>query len=168
MSTNGLLLPKFSEEIINAGIDSLTVTVNAVDPTILAQIVEGVAPEQLIENQLTGIAKVSAAGVTVKVNTVLIPELNGEHVAEIAKAVSKAGARIYNIIPLIPQHKLSWCSAPGCDLLSRVRTEAEEYLRVFRHCQRCRADAAGILGGLDVSQQIYTEKLFATNTFSHG
>lgn len=32
MSTNGLLLPEYADEIIDVGIDSLTVTVNAVDP----------------------------------------------------------------------------------------------------------------------------------------
>ena len=36
MSTNGLLLSERAQEIIDAGIDSLTVTVNAVDPKIEA------------------------------------------------------------------------------------------------------------------------------------
>jgi nitrogen fixation protein NifB len=168
MSTNGLRLPNYADEIIEAGIDSLTVTVNAVDPSILAQIVEDVDPETLIRNQLAGIRKVTAAGVTVKVNTVLIPEINGEHIAETAKIVSEMGAKIYNVIPLIPQHKLAWCTAPGCAELGRAREEAEQYLRVFRHCQRCRADAAGIVGGKDVAQEIYGKALKAENTFSHG
>ena len=34
MSTNGLLLPKYAERIAELGIDTLTVTVNAVDPEI--------------------------------------------------------------------------------------------------------------------------------------
>jgi len=99
---------------------------------------------------------------------VLIPEINAGHVAEVARAVSGAGARIYNIIPLIPQHRLAWCSAPGCDLISRTRMEAEQYIKVFRHCQRCRADAAGIPGGTDVSEQLYVRPVRLENTFSHG
>lgn len=179
MSTNGLLLPDYAQEIINVGIDSLTVTVNAVDPFIEAQICGGIvyhgnryeneeAAKILIENQIRGIKTVSDAGVTVKVNTVLIPEINAEHVGEVAEAVAKAGAKIYNIIPLIPQHELSWCSAPGCDLVSLVRGEAERYISVFRHCQRCRADAVGIPGGADFSGQIYIRPVVQENTFSHG
>jgi nitrogen fixation protein NifB len=185
MSTNGLLLPDSADEIIDIGIDSLTVTVNAVEPEIQAQICESItyhgrryegkeAAEMLIQNQLAGIRRVSAAGITVKVNTVLIPEINAHHVQPVAKTVSEAGARIYNIIPLIPQHKLAWCSAPGCALISKTRAEAEQYIKVFRHCQRCRADAAGIPGGADVSKQLYIRPVssetsrFAENTFSHG
>jgi len=179
MSTNGLLLPDLADAIIDVGIDTLTVTVNAVDPDIQTQICAGIAyqgqryigreaAEILIANQLSGIRKVAAAGVTVKVNTVLIPEINSDHVAAVAKTVSAAGARIYNIIPLIPQHKLTWCSVPGCGLISQTRQQAEQYIKVFRHCQRCRADAAGIPGGNDVSQELYARPVRLENTFSHG
>jgi nitrogen fixation protein NifB len=179
MSTNGLLLPDFADEIIEIGIDSLTVTVNAVDPEIQALICEGItyhggqyvgteAAEILIQNQLAGIRKASAGNITVKVNTVLIPEINAEHVPLIARTVSEAGAKMYNIIPLIPRHKLSWCSAPDCGLISGTREEAEEYITVFRHCRRCRADAAGMLDGIDVANQLYDHPVGVENTFSHG
>lgn len=179
MSTNGLLLPDYADEIAEIGIDSLTVTVNAVDPDIQAQICECIvyrgryltgreAAEALINNQLSGIRKVSDAGITVKVNTVLIPEINAAHVPVVAETVAAHGAKVYNIIPLIPQHKLSWCSAPVCDLISKVRTEAQKYIDVFRHCQRCRADAAGIPGGQDIAGQIYIRPVILENTFSHG
>ncbi|MDR1409014.1 MAG: radical SAM protein [Oscillospiraceae bacterium] len=179
MSTNGLLLPDYADEIIEIGIDSLTVTVNAVNPEIQAQICDGItyhgkryegkkAAEVLIQNQLAGIKTVAAAGITIKVNTVLIPEINAHHVPIAAKTVSEMGAEIYNIIPLIPQHKLAWCSAPGCDSISKIRQATEQYIKVFRHCQRCRADAAGIPGGIDVSKQLYIHPVRVENTFSHG
>ena len=179
MSTNGLLLPEHAQEIIDVGIDSLTVTVNAVDPEIQAQICSGItyhgtryegvpAARILIANQLAGIRTVAEAGITVKVNTVLIPEINAGHVETVAKTVAEAGAQIYNVIPLIPQHELSWCSAPDCALLSGERAAAEQYLSVFRHCQRCRADAAGIPGGEDFSERIYIRPVRQENTFSHG
>ncbi|MDR0984762.1 MAG: radical SAM protein [Ruminococcus sp.] len=179
MSTNGLLLPDFADEIIEVGIDSLTVTVNAIDPLIQAKICSEIfyhgkkyertqAAEILINNQLIGIEKLSKAGITVKVNTVLIPKINAEHITSVAKKVSELGAKIYNIIPLIPQNELSWCSAPDCSLISKVRTEAEQYIKVFKHCQRCRADAVGTLGGEDFSAKIYSRKINAENTFSHG
>jgi nitrogen fixation protein NifB len=179
MSTNGLLLAERAEEVIKAGIGTLTVTVNAVDPRIQSQIVARIyyhgkvytgeeAAECLIENQLEGIRRVAAEGITVKVNTVLINEINREHVKEVAKAVAGAGASLYNIIPLIPQNRFKALSEPDCPDIDGARREAEQYIDVFRHCQRCRADAAGIPGGKDVAELLYQGRLHRKDTFSHG
>lgn len=182
MSTNGLLLSERAEEIIRLGIDSLTVTVNAVDPEIEAQLndyiiyhgkkivgVEGA--EILIKNQLEGIKKISGAGITVKVNTVLVPRINGNHIAQIAKAVSAAGAKRYNIIPLIPSAKLKDEDAPTCFEIHTARLEAAKYIELFLHCNRCRADAIGVPGKTEVSRQVYElfeKSLNYMENFSHG
>lgn len=179
MSTNGLLLNERAEELIELGIDTLTVTVNAIDPKIQAQIISGIhyhgkryegeeAAEILIHNQLEGIRKMTSAGVVVKVNTVLIVEINRNHIKDIAKAVSEVGATMYNIIPLIPQHKLANCIEPECGDIDGARAEAEAFIDVFRHCQRCRADAVGVPGGQDYGDQIYLKRLEVKDTFSHG
>ena len=179
MSTNGLLLNERAQELIDLGIDTLTVTVNAVDPVIQAKIISGIyyhgkryegeeAAKILIENQLAGIRKMAQAGVTIKVNTVLIMEINRGHIREIAKAVSEAGATMYNIIPLIPQHQFKDFEEPKCVDIDGARREAEEFIDVFRHCQRCRADAVGIPGQKDYGDQIYLKRLNPKETFSHG
>lgn len=179
MSTNGLLLYEKAEEIIDVGIDSLTVTVNAVDPAIEAKLnkyiiyhgkkYEGEEGARiLIENQLKGIKKVAAAGITVKINTVLVPDINGEHIEEIAKTVKEAGASIYNIIPLIPQYELADQKAPVCSQIDEARTRASKYIDVFRHCQHCRADAVGVPGRSEYGDQIYQRRLNVKETFSHG
>ncbi|MCD7777747.1 MAG: radical SAM protein [Clostridiales bacterium] len=179
MSTNGLLLYERAEEIIDVGIDSLTVTVNAVDPKIEAKLnkyisyhgekTEGTrAAEILIENQLKGIKRIAEAGITIKVNTVLVPEINGSHIETVAKTVAEHGASIYNIIPLIPQYELANCREPTCAEIDAARTKAGKYIDVFRHCQRCRADAAGIPGEKEVGQQIYQRRIAVRETFSHG
>lgn len=179
MSTNGLLLDEKAEEVIAAKIDSLTVTVNAVDPEIEKKINSAIifhgkryegreAAEILIQNQLEGIKKVSSAGLTVKVNTVLIPGINEEHIETTAKAVAEAGATIYNIIPLIPQHELKDMPAPTCLQIDGARTKAEKYIDVFRHCQRCRADAVGVPGENDFGDRIYQRRIAHKDTFSHG
>lgn len=179
MSTNGLLLNERAQEIIDVGIDSLTVTVNAVEPSIQARIISGIvyhgkryegekAATILIANQLVGIKKIAAAGITVKVNTVLINEINRFHIREIARTVSEVGAKIYNIIPLIPQHKLKDCGEPACKDIDSARREAEKYIDVFRHCQRCRADAVGVPGKHDFGDQIYLQRQNVKDTFSHG
>lgn len=179
MSTNGLLLYEKADEVIRVGIDSLTVTVNAVDPEIEAKLnkyiiyhgkkYDGVEGARiLIENQLKGIEKVAAAGITVKVNSVLVPEINGDHIAVIAKTVKEAGASIYNIIPLIPQAELKDCKAPACVEIDKARTEASQYIDVFRHCQHCRADAVGVPGKSEYGDQIYQRRIAVKETFSHG
>ncbi len=181
MSTNGLLLAEKADEIIEVGIDSLTVTVNAVDPAIEAQLNDGIvwhgkhytgieAAEILIEQQLAGIRRVAGSGITLKVNTVFVPEINGEHIEEVARTVAEAGADIYNIIPLIPNHKLKNCREPDCMELERAILRASKYIDVFRHCQRCRADAVGIPGGEDYGSVIYLnlQRLSRKDTFSHG
>lgn len=179
MSTNGLLLNERAQDVIDVGIDSLTVTVNAIDPKIEAKLnsfiiyhgkkIEGEEGAKiLIENQLEGIKKVAAAGITVKVNTVLVPDINGEHIEDIAKAVSAAGAKIYNIIPLIPQHELKDQTAPTCKDIEGARLKASKYIDVFRHCQHCRADAVGVPGKSEFGDQIYQRRLNVKETFSHG
>lgn len=179
MSTNGLLLYERANEIIDVGIDSLTVTVNAVDPEIEAKLnkfiiyhgkkYEGVeAAKILIDNQLKGIKKVADAGMTLKINTVLVPGINDEHIEEIAKTVSELGAKIYNIIPLIPQYELSDIPAPVCAQIDGARTRAGKYIDVFRHCQHCRADAVGVPGKTEYGDQIYQKRLNVKETFSHG
>lgn len=179
MSTNGLLLDEKAQEVIDIGIDSLTVTVNAVDPEIENKLnayiiyhgekIEGIEGAKiLIRNQLEGIKKVSKAGITVKVNTVLVPEINGSHIEEIAKAVKEAGASIYNIIPLIPQYEFENLSAPTCVQIDEARTKASKHIDVFRHCQHCRADAVGVPGKSEFGDQIYQRRLNVKETFSHG
>ncbi len=105
---------------------------------------------------------------TVKVNTVLIPGVNDHHIGKLAERVAEAGARMINIIPLIPQHGFAHLKEPGMTMRQRARAEAARHLRVFTHCQRCRADACGIPGVSDYTQQLYGDGLAAEPTFSHG
>lgn len=177
MSTNGLMLSEFAQRIDKAGIKSISVTVNAVDPEILQDICTGIfykgdyiegkeGAAQLIEAQLEGINKISLLGVVVKVNTVLIPGLNYVHIEEIARVTSKAGATIMNIIPLIPQNEMLNFRTPDCTELNNARKAAEKYLQVFRHCKQCRADACGIPGKeKDFAELLYEQP---QQTFSHG
>jgi nitrogen fixation protein NifB len=187
LSTNGLLLERYAEDIINAGVRTVTVTVNAVDPLILDRIcsqviLEGVryrgteGASLLIEAQKRGIRRIADLGALVKINIVLIPGVNGEHIAEIARTTAGLGAGLINIIPLIPQHEFAHHPAPDCEDLSQAREAAEAVLPVFRHCQHCRADACGIPGRGDLSALLYGTEPGGIpesirgfeQTFSHG
>lgn len=179
MSTNGLLLYEKMDELLEAGVDTLTVTVNAVDPVIEEKIneyiiyhgqkIEGIEGAGiLIDNQLKGIRKAAQAGVTIKINTVLVPGINDLHIETIAKTVKEAGALLYNIIPLIPQHQFKNASVPTKEQLQKAQVDAEKYIKVFKHCAHCRADAVGVPGISEYSRLVYQTGLNARQTFSHG
>ena len=167
MSTNGLLLEEYANRIIEVGVGTISVTVNAVDSVILQRICSCIkyhgklifgleAANILIDAQLKGIRKMAALGATIKINTVLIPGINEHHIEKIAKTVSSCGATIFNIMPLIPESEFKDMSAPTCTELNIARKSASKYLEIFRHCQQCRADACGIPGlGEDISEYIY-------------
>ncbi len=157
MSTNGLLLPKYADKLAELGVNSVTVTINAIDPDIAVDIYSFIkydgevykdydAVKILIKNQLDGVEKAAANGMVVKVNSVLIPGLNDEHIVEIAREVKKRGASLMNILPLIPLGKMKHYSRPDCSMMEKVREEVEEIIPVFRACTQCRADAYGIPG----------------------
>ncbi len=157
VASNGLLLPEKIEQLIDVGVKSVTVTINAVDPEVGAKIYSFVryhdrtykgveAAKLLIENQFLGVKRASHAGLNVKVNTVLIPEINFEQIKEIARRSAENEAMLMNIIPLIPLYRFEKERAPECDELTIARTLAEEFLPQFRLCRQCRADAIGIPG----------------------
>ena len=157
MSTNGLLLPKYADRLAELGVNSVTVTINAIDPDIAVDIYSFIkyegkvykdydAVKILIQNQLDGVEKAAANGMVVKVNSVLIPGLNDEHIVEIAKEVKNRGASLMNILPLIPLGKMKNYSRPDCSMMESVREQVEEIIPVFRACTQCRADAYGIPG----------------------
>lgn len=178
LSTNGLLLERYAEDIARVGVKTLTVTVNAVDPVILDKICSRVVLDGksyagpdgaaiLIEAQKRGIKKAAELELLIKINIVLIPRVNGNHIGEIAETAAALGAGLINIIPLIPQFEFSGEAPPDCVELARAREAAEAHLPVFRHCQHCRADACGIPGRGDLSSLLYGDRKFA-ETFSHG
>ncbi len=157
VASNGLVLAENVDRLVEVGVTSVTVTINAVDPEVGAKIysfvryhdktykgIEGA--KLLIEKQFMGVKKASEAGLNVKVNTVLIPEVNFEQVKEIAKRAAENGAILMNIIPLIPLHRFEKERAPECDELTMARTICEEFLPQFRLCRQCRADAIGVPG----------------------
>jgi nitrogen fixation protein NifB len=57
-------------------------------------------------------------------------------------------------------------SAPDCRQVEAARAAAAPHIEVFRHCRQCRADALGVVGGQDLSRELYGGAAMAT--FSHG
>ncbi len=159
LSTNGLALPLHADALAELGVGHVTVTVNAVDPAIGAAVYnwvddggsrvsgqEGAA--LLLERQEKGVRRLKSLGVTVKINTVVIPGVNSDHAREVAMAVASWGADLMNCIPLLPVAGTRFADtlSPGPDTMHRLRAEAGAIIPQMRHCTRCRADALGFLG----------------------
>ena len=162
MSTNGLMLPEKLPEMLRVGVSTLTVTVNAIDPEIQAQIVDHIvyhgkvyrgveAAEIQIKNQLAGIKAAVDAGIVLKINTVLIPGINDRHVLDIAKKINELGVYIMNIMPLITQGAFADRKAPTAEERKAAQAVCEPYVQQMRHCRQCRSDAYGLLSQ-DLSQ----------------
>ncbi|MBO4296845.1 MAG: radical SAM protein [Desulfovibrio sp.] len=159
LSTNGLALPDWVDELVALGVGHLTVTVNAATPRTGARIylraedagrtLQGEeATSLLLARQREGIGRASALGIAVKVNTVVVPGVNDGEVEAIARQARAWGAGLMNCIPLIPVPgtPLAFCGEPEPGTLQQVRAQAERHLPQMRHCTRCRADACGLLG----------------------
>jgi nitrogen fixation protein NifB len=157
MSTNGLLLPEKVGMLNELGLCSLTVTVNSLDPEVGARIYSFInyrgkrysgveAAEILIANQLEGIRMAAACGMTVKVNTVLIPGVNDGEIPLLGRKIRELGASVMNIMPLIPQADFAHITPPDQKDLEEVRTANERIIGQMKHCRQCRADAVGLIG----------------------
>jgi len=155
--TNGLLLPDMVGQLVRLGLDFLTVTINAATPGTAARIcswanyrgrmLRGLdGARVLVQNQFDGLKKAVSAGLEVKVNSVLVPGINETELPAIARRAASLGARIMNVMPLIPSGEFSDRKAPSCEKLNSVRLECERAIPVFRLCKQCRADSCGIPG----------------------
>ena len=162
MSTNGLALPEKLPELVRLGVSTLTVTVNAVDPEIIEKIysyiiydgkvLKGIEAAKIMHrNQMDGIKAAVEAGLVLKINTVLIPTINDDHIIDIAKKMKEMGVYIMNVMPLISQAEFAHITPPTAQERAAVQKECEPYVTQMRHCRQCRADAYGLIGD-DLSQ----------------
>ena len=157
LSTNGLRLPERINDILEVGVHSLTVTINALTPETGAKVYEWISYDRirlsgeegaafLLEKQLEGVRLAAAAGLMVKVNHVYIPGVNDHETLDLAVKVRELGADMMNIMPVIPIGLFKDVEPPSELTMELVRNQAELILSQARHCKQCRADAAGLIG----------------------
>ncbi|MDD5642884.1 MAG: radical SAM protein [Syntrophales bacterium] len=158
LATNGLGLLPHVQELAELGVTHVTITVNAVDPEIGKKIYSWArdgkvvyrglqAAELLLERQLAAIAALKSRGITVKVNTIIIPGVNDHHVGDVARKMAALEVDVLNLMPVYPNSDTPFAHIPEPlpAQMALLRQEAEEFLPQMRHCTRCRADAVGLL-----------------------
>lgn len=163
VSTNGLALPEAVEELSKHNIDHVTITINCVDPDVGAKIYPWIywnnkrifgrkGAKILIEQQQKGLQMLVDRGILVKVNSVMIPGVNDDHLKEVSKVVKSKGAFLHNVMPLISEAEhgtffgVMGQRGPEPEELQDLQDSCSGDMNMMRHCRQCRADAVGLLG----------------------
>lgn len=167
LATNGLGIGPHIDEIAGMNVSHVTVTITAVAPKIGAKIYAWVrdhkmplrgeaAAELLLERQLDAVRRLKTLGVTVKINTIIIPGVNDTHIPQVAETVAGLGADIMNCMALVPVRGAAFQDLPAPDglMTSRARLQSGQHLPQMTHCARCRADAVGL-----INEQMTTDQL---------
>jgi nitrogenase cofactor biosynthesis protein NifB len=158
LSTNGLLLPRYAADIAALGVSHVTVTVNAASPREGRRIYRYVQYEGknypgaegagiLLKNQHEGISLLRDLGIVVKVNIVMLKDINDALIPDVVAKVKEAGADMANIMQLIPVPGTIFEHIPMVSNaeLTEARKRCEALLPQMYHCRQCRSDAAGTL-----------------------
>ena len=159
LSSNGLAAPAYLDELASVGVTHMTITVNAVDPRVGAQVYSYVrdgkvvyrgqqAAELILSRQEEAVRGLKERGITVKLNTIVLPGVNQDHVEEVARWGAELGADLMNLMPLYPNPGTPFAllPEPSRQVMQMLRDRCEAILPQMRHCTRCRSDAVGILG----------------------
>ena len=165
LSTNGLRLPEFIDEIEKYNVDHVTVTINTIDET--GETGSKIYPwvhwnhkkvfgkegaKILLEKQLEGIKMLTDRGILVKANSVLIPGVNEHDLPNVAKKLKEMKVFLHNIMPLLSSPEFgTYYGLNG----QRSATDQEVMaaqdacgmdMKLMSHCRQCRADAVGLIG----------------------
>ena len=159
LSSNGLNLAPYINSIAKLHVSHVTITINSLNIDTLTKIYSWVddgnmvyrgaeAAQLLLDRQLNCIKKLKEKGITVKINTVVIPGVNDQDIEELAKKVSELGADIMNSIPLYPTANTAFenIKEPSAEMMRNIKAQISKYIKPMGHCSRCRADAVGLLG----------------------
>ena len=159
LSTNGLGIGGYLDDVAEIGVSHVTITVNAVDPQIGQKIYSWVrdakviyrglrGAELMLDRQIAAIKGLKKRGITVKVNTIVVPSINDHHVEEVARTMAGLGVDLLNCMAMHPNSDTPFedIEEPGKQMMEEIQAKAERYLPQMRHCTRCRADAVGLLG----------------------
>ena len=158
LASNGLAIGPYIPELAKLNVSHVTITINAVDPEVGAKIYSWVrddkvvfrgrqAAELLLSRQLAAVKALKAHGLTVKINSILIPGINDQHILKVAESMRGLGADLFNCMAMFPNvgTPFGTIGEPSKEEVAGLRSEAEKFLPQMRHCTRCRADAVGLL-----------------------
>ncbi len=164
LSSNGVNVAPYVEELKENNVTHVTLTINSFRLETLKVIYKWVrfgkkvhrgemAALTVLEQQTLALTALVEAGITVKVNSIIIPGVNDGEMDEIAARVAELGAATMNCIPLIPTEGSDMADypKPTRESVKEIVKTVGKHIKPMTHCARCRADAAGMLGKDDKS-----------------
>nr|WP_321487105.1 radical SAM protein [uncultured Draconibacterium sp.] len=171
LSSNGLNVLPYVDELKELDVSHVTITLNGIETKTLSQLYKWVrfekrgyfgeqAAEILLRNQMEAIRALKRAGITVKINSIVVPGINDNVIVDIAKKMKEMEVDIMNTIPLYPVEGTPFedFEEPSPKRMKELQNGIKEYLPPMTHCARCRADAVGLLGKDDAeAKQILSE-----------
>nr|WP_321398261.1 nitrogenase cofactor biosynthesis protein NifB [uncultured Desulfobacter sp.] len=158
VATNGLNIHPYLDQLKEINVTHVSITINAVDPEVGAKIYSWVrdgkrskgpleGAKVLLERQLAAVKGLKERNIMVKVNSILLPGINDDHMVEVARTMGEMGVDIFNIMPYFPTKGSNFedMPEPSKDQLKELREAAKVFVPQMTHCKRCRADAVGLL-----------------------
>lgn len=158
LATNGLGVGPHIQNLAALQVSHVTLTVNAVDAEIGSRIyawirdgyrpMRGVGAAQLLlDRQLDAIQRLKEAGIVVKINSIIIPGINDQHIETIAKTMAALKVDIMNCMAFLPVEGAEFeaIEPPDGALVAGTRLKSGRHLPQMTHCARCRADAVGLI-----------------------
>lgn len=174
LASNGLGIGPHIADIAALQVSHVTLTVNAVDPEIGAKIyawirdgrrpMRGIeAAKLLLDRQLDAIVRLKEAGVVVKINSIIIPGVNDQHIEEVAKKMAELKVDIMNSMAFLPVAGAEFenIAPPDNLLVASTRLKAGRHVAQMSHCARCRADAVGLINEKMTEENLITLQEFA-------
>lgn len=173
LSTNGLELVNYIDEIIETKVNHVTVTINTTNPATAAQVYANVmvdgkrrsdkqAMTEFLYRQRQGVKLLIQAGILVKINSLLMPGINDHELVGLSKKLKMMGITLHNIMPLMA--KPEYGSLFGKQERPTPTHQQVEDIRQLCgiknqmvHCRQCRADAAGKLGDEEIIEHNLTK-----------
>ena len=159
VATNGLDVLPYVHDLALLSVSHVSITINTIRPEEGAAIYAWVRYNRklyrgeegasvLWERQAAAICSLRRENVLIKINTIVLPGINDASIGTIAQTVAKLGATVMNCMPLYPVAGAEFESLPEptAAVMGQVRAEAGRFMPLMNQCTRCRADAAGLLG----------------------
>lgn len=147
--TNGSNYDAFVD-ICNSGnkyLRYITVTVNTLNPLVATQIYGGLTSicqaEKFINSQLNIIAEAKSRGITVKVNSILLPNINQDSIESMYNTLSTYHIDCFNLMRL---HNYTVCDKDYCnqfDILYKKLSDSGHPM--LNKCYYCASNSCGVI-----------------------
>jgi len=129
ITTNGTLLAPLAGQLVSAGLDSVNISLDTLDPERYARLTR----RGIIEDVLAGIDAALAAGLAVKINTVVMEDTSNAEIEALKKFARQKNAAFQTIARYSLQSMKTdaheFDRPPPCATCNRIRLLADGTLR---------------------------------------